>query len=83
VVEHAVPAEAVVAEVSAGYDLVVIGVGREWGLEHRLFGLQSEVILSRSVISVLVVRGAAERPTELEASSKSALLRGPEPMPTS
>jgi Kef-type K+ transport system membrane component KefB/nucleotide-binding universal stress UspA family protein len=56
VVTHAVPAEAVLAE--SGHDLVLIGIGKQWGLEHRSFGLQAEAILKRSEVSVLVVRGA-------------------------
>jgi Kef-type K+ transport system membrane component KefB/nucleotide-binding universal stress UspA family protein len=55
-VPHPQPAEAVIEESARGYDLVLIGVGKEWGLEHRSFGRKSETILARSTISVLVVR---------------------------
>jgi len=54
-VQNPVPAEAVISAASA-YDLVLIGVGREWGLEHSAFGMQSEDVLRRSPKSVLVVR---------------------------
>lgn len=56
VVEHTSPAEAVAEESARGYDLVIIGVGSEWGLEQRLFGVQSELIVQRCPTSLLVVR---------------------------
>jgi len=57
-VEHANPVEAALAESREGYDLVVVGMGAEWGLEARSFGVRTEVILRRSTTSVLVVRAA-------------------------
>jgi nucleotide-binding universal stress UspA family protein len=60
VMPHTTPSEAVIEESTRGYDLVLIGAGREWGLEHRSFGLQREAILARAAPSVLVVcKGAA------------------------
>ena len=56
VVEHASPVTAVVEESANDYDLVVIGVGPEWGLEHRPFGIQAEVILAQCATSLLVLR---------------------------
>jgi nucleotide-binding universal stress UspA family protein len=76
VVPNLNPADAVIEEASRGYDLILIGVGKEWGLEHRSFGLQSESILRRSAVSVLVVRKAAQA-REVEASTQQA--RGLEP----
>lgn len=52
------PSRAVIEESQTGYDLMLIGIGRQWGLEHRSFGLSAERILSEAPISVLVVRGA-------------------------
>ncbi|ATB29216.1 cation:proton antiporter [Melittangium boletus] len=63
VVAHASPEDAVLAEASSGgYDLVVVGVGAEWGLEGHLFGLHRERIVSDSRLSLLVVR--QPRPAE-------------------
>jgi Kef-type K+ transport system membrane component KefB/nucleotide-binding universal stress UspA family protein len=56
VVEHPDPVEAALQEASAGYDLVMIGVGPEWGLEQRPFGLRPEQIIQRCPTSLLVVR---------------------------
>jgi nucleotide-binding universal stress UspA family protein len=56
VVEHANPARAVIEECACGYDLVVIGVGPEWGLEHRSFGMHPERIIKECPTSLLVVR---------------------------
>ena len=58
------PVDVVLAEAILGYDLLVIGVGREWGLESRLFGLQPEAILKRSPISVLAVRAGRQAARE-------------------
>lgn len=58
VVPHADPARAVLDESRQGYDLVLVGIGKQWGLEHRSFGLQAETILAKSSVSVLVVRHA-------------------------
>lgn len=60
-IEHASPSEAVLAEAANDYNLVIIGAGREWGLEHRLFGLLPEAILTKSPVSVLVVRHYAAK----------------------
>jgi len=73
-VSHATPAEAVVAESVNGYDLIVVGIGVQWGLQHRSFGIRTEAILRRTGVSVLVVRNA-ERPVaepSLEARARLA-----------
>ena len=54
------------------YDLVVIGVGPEWGLEHCSFGMRAERIIDESPASLLVVRQYAPAlevaaPTHAEA----------------
>jgi nucleotide-binding universal stress UspA family protein len=56
VAEHTNPARAAVAEAGRGYDLVIVGAGQEWGLEHRIFGLQPETIIQDCPTSLLVVR---------------------------
>jgi nucleotide-binding universal stress UspA family protein len=55
VVEHASPAQAALAESADGYDLVIVGIGAEWGLHQRPFGLHSEQLMHRCPTSVLVV----------------------------
>ncbi|HMJ14420.1 MAG TPA: cation:proton antiporter [Polyangiaceae bacterium] len=56
VVEHDEPARAALEHSAHGYDLVLVGIGSEWGLEHRLFGLQAERLISECPTSLLVVR---------------------------
>jgi nucleotide-binding universal stress UspA family protein len=73
-VPHAQPADAVIEEASRGYDLLLIGVGKEWGLEHRSFGRKSEAILARSPVSVLVVRKAAQTPAAESAHDNERVL---------
>jgi Kef-type K+ transport system membrane component KefB/nucleotide-binding universal stress UspA family protein len=56
IVDHAEPMHAVIEETETGYDLVVIGAGAEWGLEHRSFGLQPETLVRDCPSSLLIVR---------------------------
>jgi nucleotide-binding universal stress UspA family protein len=70
-VEDPSPVDAVLRE-AGGYDLVVIGVSEEWGLESHLFGLRPERIAEQSPTSMLVVRKfgeARELPSEPEQST--------------
>jgi Kef-type K+ transport system membrane component KefB/nucleotide-binding universal stress UspA family protein len=78
VVAHASPEEAALEESRKGYDLVVVGVGAEWGLESHPFGLHRERIIDDAPTSLLVVRHplvtpakavAPESANELPASS--------------
>lgn len=62
VVETDSPLEAVIAESATGYDLVIVGLGEQWGLEHRSIGIRTEAILQRASSSVLVVKAAEEAP---------------------
>jgi nucleotide-binding universal stress UspA family protein len=62
VVAHDAPEEVALEECRGGYDLVVVGVGPEWGLEERLFGLQRERIIRDAPTSLLVVRHPAPAP---------------------
>jgi nucleotide-binding universal stress UspA family protein len=55
VVEDASPVDAVL-RVAGEFDLVVVGVSEEWGLESHLFGLRPERIAERCPTSLLIVR---------------------------
>jgi Kef-type K+ transport system membrane component KefB/nucleotide-binding universal stress UspA family protein len=55
-VAHDSPEDAALEEARQGYDLVVVGVGSEWGLENSLFGLQRERLIGDAPTSLLVVR---------------------------
>ncbi len=56
VIRHPTAWRAAVDEAARGYDLVLIGAGAEWGLEHRPFGIHSELIIRECPTSLLVVR---------------------------
>lgn len=56
VLRHPDPLESVLEEASTGYDLVIIGVGEEWGLPQRPFGVRPELLLQQCPTSLLVVR---------------------------
>src|SRR5690606_32060891 len=45
VVESESPTAVVLEECKEAYDLVIIGLGRDWGLEQRPFGIQRERVL--------------------------------------
>ncbi len=66
VVAHDSPEDAALDEARRGYDLVVVGVGAEWGLEDSFFGLHRERLIGDAPTSLLVVRhprqAAAEEP---------------------
>ena len=47
---------AVVLRESARFDLVIVGVSEEWGLESRLFGWRPERIARDAATSLLIVR---------------------------
>jgi Kef-type K+ transport system membrane component KefB/nucleotide-binding universal stress UspA family protein len=62
VVEHASPPQAALEEARQGYDLVVVSVGAEWGLEQKRFGLQPEQLMQDCPTSILVVRQYTPNP---------------------
>ncbi len=73
------PAEAALTEIRGRsdhpYDLVIIGVGRDWGLEARQFGIQQEFLIRECPTSLLILRGydpAVHGPKQ-QASAQSAL----------
>jgi nucleotide-binding universal stress UspA family protein len=73
VLEHDSPVGAVLRE-SSGYDLVVIGVAEEWGLESHLFGWRPERIARDCPTSMLIVRGyTAPAPLPSAASSETVV----------
>jgi nucleotide-binding universal stress UspA family protein len=55
-VAHDSPEDAALEEARNGYDLVVVGVGSEWGLEDSVFGLHRERLIGDAPTSLLVVR---------------------------
>jgi nucleotide-binding universal stress UspA family protein len=71
-VEDASPVDAVLRE-AGGYDLIVIGVSEQWGLESHLFGLRSERIAQESPTTMLIVRkhGESREPVDISSESKS------------
>lgn len=79
IVHHADPAEAALSEAALGYDLVLVGVGAEWGLEHRAIGLNPERVIKQCPASLLIVRGgepevlAATEPTRRAGAEAPAL----------
>jgi Kef-type K+ transport system membrane component KefB/nucleotide-binding universal stress UspA family protein len=74
VIEHQWPGEAALAESAAGYDLVVVGVGREWRLGDRRLGIgmQPEPLIHGCPTSLLVVRGPGARPASLASGRLNA-----------
>jgi Kef-type K+ transport system membrane component KefB len=76
VVRSGHPADAALDEAHRGYDLVLVGLGPEWGLEHRPFAIQQEALLAKCPASVLVVR---QRPsTAAEEVTDEGVERSPE-----
>lgn len=74
IIEHAVPEEAVLDEAKEGYDLVVVGVGVEWGLNDALLGRHRERIIRDAAPSVVVVHHAA---APVASASRSVSERPP------
>jgi Kef-type K+ transport system membrane component KefB/nucleotide-binding universal stress UspA family protein len=69
---HDDPARATVEEAKkAGYDLVIVGAGAQWGLEPRRFGMISERIVRGCPTSLLIVNASANRePVEAPESMR-------------
>jgi len=51
------PSHAIVEECQRGYDLVIIGLGAEWGLAERTFGFRQEYVVHHTHISLLIMHG--------------------------
>jgi Kef-type K+ transport system membrane component KefB/nucleotide-binding universal stress UspA family protein len=57
VVQDASPIDAALTEGAEGYDLVIVGMGREWGLESGILGRNSQRLMRNAPASMLIVRG--------------------------
>jgi Kef-type K+ transport system membrane component KefB/nucleotide-binding universal stress UspA family protein len=55
IVANESPADAALEESARGYDLVIVGLGREWGLAQRHFGVHPERLMRDCSTSLLVV----------------------------
>jgi Kef-type K+ transport system membrane component KefB/nucleotide-binding universal stress UspA family protein len=55
IVEHHSPVAAIL-EAAKEFDLVIIGVGEEWGLESQVFGFRPQRIAQDCPVSLLIVR---------------------------
>jgi nucleotide-binding universal stress UspA family protein len=55
VIEDSSPVEAVI-QAAKEYDLVVIGVEEQWGMQSQLFGFRPERIAQQTATSLLIVR---------------------------
>jgi Kef-type K+ transport system membrane component KefB/nucleotide-binding universal stress UspA family protein len=75
VIEHQSPEDAALAESAADYDLVVVGVGRAWGLGDRPLGLgiTPEPLIKGCPTSLLVVRGPSPEASPLAQARLSAM----------
>ena len=63
---------AVILREAAQFDLVIIGVSEEWGLESRLFGWRPERIARDCPISLLIVRKDQTRRASAESDAAPA-----------
>jgi hypothetical protein len=71
--EGVTPAEAALAEAAHGYDLMIVGVGPEWGLSQSSLRTHSEQIIQSCPTSLLVVKGrSSERPRSAISSPPSS-----------
>ncbi len=74
VIEDPSPIDAVI-RAAREYDLVVVGVEEQWGMESHLFGWRPERIARETSTSLLIVRkyaGPAATPTEITVPAHSA-----------
>ncbi len=64
VVQDKEPAEAALREIDGAerYDLVLIGIGSDWGLMQRQFGFNEEYFIRKCPTSLLVVRKSQKTP---------------------
>ena len=71
-VSHSVPSEAAIEESSRGYDLLLVGVGRRWGLEHKSFGRRAETILAEAATSVVAIRHGTRAGVQAAAATDAS-----------
>lgn len=79
IVESEDPPGAALAEARQGYDLVVLSLGAEWGLEQRRFGLHPEQIIQECPVSLLIVQPFLG--TKPYPANGSAIAPSPDPAP--
>jgi nucleotide-binding universal stress UspA family protein len=83
VVQDASPVDAVLREAHRGYDLVIIGVSEEWGLESHLFGFRPERIAEQVNCSLLIVRKHTSAvASQLDAENFAAAASAPSTSPS-
>jgi nucleotide-binding universal stress UspA family protein len=83
VVQGVSPVDAVL-RTAGEFDLVVIGVSEEWGLESHLFGMRPARIAEASAASLLIVRAHEEvalPPSPAERANGDSTLAGAPPAP--
>lgn len=71
------PVRAILAEAKAGYDLVVVGAGEQWGLELRALGMQPARLARECPVSMLVVHAGASARGLLAAAPAPSLAPDP------
>ena len=81
------PTEAVLSalrQATHPYDLVLVGIGREWGLEARQFGIQQEYLIRACPTSLLILRGydPSVHGAKATPSTQSALSAGSQRSPS-
>ena len=81
VIQHADPPEAVIDEARNNYDLVLLSVGQEWGLQESRFSLHQEQIIQRCTSSLLLVRQFGDAAGIEEPAGASAKMVEPERAP--
>lgn len=74
-VEDVSPVEVVLRE-SKSFDLVIIGVAEEWGLESHLFGWRPERIARDCPTSLLIVRKHGNLPNGVPAATAAQVREG-------
>ncbi len=68
------PIDAALAEGAQGYDLVVVGMGREWELNSGLLGRHSQRLMRDAPASLLIVRDRRDPEHAIESRAVPALL---------
>lgn len=71
-IRDAATVDALVAETGAGYDLLIVGKGKTFGLEAGTLALQSEPLLSRIATSAVIVRSGGDALAEVSPEAQAA-----------
>jgi nucleotide-binding universal stress UspA family protein len=67
VVEHASPPDAVLEEARRGYDLLLLGMRSEWGLETNLVSLRKQRVLAEVPVSILAIHSPSDPMAAVQA----------------